>query len=219
MERLAFISGTGPEGVGLALRFARIGEPILIGSRSLAHAEETAARVRAGVPGADVEAAENPTALARSSRIVLTFPGTALPAFLAASAGDLAGKLVLDVLVPLVRHEGFFDLVPLPGARSAGELIQHAAPTARVVSALKNLSAEKLLDLATPLEGDVLIAGEDAAARTEVARLIRKLPRLRPIDAGGIASARHIEAITPLLLNLNRSHRARTSIAILGLPD
>jgi NADPH-dependent F420 reductase len=217
MDRLAFISGTGPEGVGLALRFARAGEPLVIGSRTLARAEEVAARVRGTVPGADVEAAENTAALTRADRIVLAFPGTVLPAFLGASAARLTGKLVIDVLVPLAYRDGFFDHAPPPGAASAGELIQKAAPGARVVSALKNLAAEKLADLERPLDGDVLIAGDDGAARSTVAELVRKLPHLRAVDAGPIAAARQIEAITALLLNLNRRHHALTSIAILGL--
>jgi len=69
-----------------------------------------------------------------------------------------------------------------------------------------------------PLEGDVVLCGNDAAARTEVAALVGLLPGLRAVDAGGIANARYLEAITALLLNLNRRHKARASIAILGLP-
>ena len=157
--------------------------------------------------------------LERTGRLVLTFPAGALPAFLDASAGGLAGKLVIDVLVPLAVDGRFFDVAPVPGARSAGELIQLRAPTARVVSAFKNLSADRLRDLPTPLEGDVLIAGNDPDARAEVAALARRLPQLRPVDCGRLANARFIEAITPLLLNLNRRHHARTSIGILGLPE
>src|SRR5262249_46652055 len=113
---------------------------------------------------------------------------------------------------------GFFELAVVEGAASAGELIQQAAPAARVVSAFKNLSAEKLRDPSSALEGDVVLCGNDAPARGEVARLVRLIPGLRAVDAGGIANARYVEAITALLLNLNRRHKARTSIAILGLP-
>ena len=130
---------------------------------------------------------------------------------------NLAGKLVIDVIVPLALRAGFFELVPVPGAASVGELIQWRVPNARVVSAFKNLSAEKLRDLGTRLAGDVVLCGDDAAARDEVAGLVRLLPGLRPVDAGGIANARYVEAITALLLNLNRRHAAQTSIAILGL--
>jgi NADPH-dependent F420 reductase len=121
------------------------------------------------------------------------------------------------VVVPLRFRAGFFELAAVAGAPSAGELIQQAAPAARVVSAFKNLSAEKLRDVPSPLEGDVVVCGNDAAARGEVARLVALIPGLRAVDAGGIGNARYLEAITALLLNLNRKHKAVTSIAILGL--
>jgi NADPH-dependent F420 reductase len=124
---------------------------------------------------------------------------------------------VIDVIVPLALRAGFFALAPIPGAASVGELIQQTVPEARVVSAFKNLSAEKLRDLAAPLAGDVVLCGNDDGARAEVARLVGLLPGLHAVDAGGIANARYLEAITALLLNLNRRHRALTSIAILGL--
>ena len=86
------------------------------------------------------------------------------------------------------------------------------------MSAFKNLPAEQLGDLGAPLAGDVVLCGNDAAARAAVAALVARLPGLRAVDAGALANARALEAITALLLNLNRRHRARTSIAILGLP-
>jgi len=156
--------------------------------------------------------------VARSKRLVLTFPFGGLATFLAAGRAALAGKLVIDVIVPLAVRNGFFELTPVDGAASAGELIQQTVPAARVVSGFKNHSAETLQDLAAPLEGDVVLCGNDAGARAEVAALVGLLPGLRAVDAGGIANARYLEAITALLLNLNRRHKARASIAILGLP-
>ena len=140
-----------------------------------------------------------------------------LPTFLETARSQLAGKLVIDVAVPVALRDGFFELAPVPGAPSAGELVQKAVPSARVVSAFKNVSAERLQDLSAALEGDVVLCGDDAAARTEVAALVAKLPGLRAVDAGRLANARYLEAITALLLNLNRRFRARTSIAIVGL--
>ncbi|TMB02731.1 MAG: NADPH-dependent F420 reductase [Deltaproteobacteria bacterium] len=212
MSRLAFVGGTGPQGLGLAMRFAQAGETVLIGSRSASRADATARRIRAAVPGGVAEGVENLDAIARSERIVLTLPAAALPTFLETARTPLAGKLVIDVAVPVVLRDGFFELAPVPGAPSAGELLQK-----RVVSAFKNVSAERLQDLSAALEGDVVLCGDDAAARTEVAALVAKLPGLRAVDAGRLANARYLEAITALLLNLNRRFRARTSIAIVGL--
>lgn len=218
MTPLAFLGGTGPEGLGLALRFAAAGESVLIGSRLAERAAAAVARIRAALPTAQADGCENLEALERSDRIFLTFPFEGLAPFLDVARGRFDGKLVIDVIVPLVLHAGFFELAPVPGAASAGELIQQALPRARVVSAFKNLSAEKLRDLGTTLDGDVVLCGEDAGARAQVAALVRRLPELRPVDAGGIANARYLEAITALLLNLNRRFKARTSIGILGLP-
>jgi len=217
MSRVAFVGGTGPQGLGLAMRFAQAGETVLIGSRSASRADATARRIRAAVPGAVAEGVENLDAIASSERIVLTLPAAALPTFLETARTPLAGKLVIDVAVPVVLRDGFFELAPVPGALSAGELVQKAVPAARVVSAFKNVSAERLQDLNAALEGDVVLCGDDATARAEVAALVAKLPGLRAVDAGRLANARYLEAITALLLNVNRKFRARTSIAIVGL--
>ena len=217
MSPLALIGGTGPEGLGLGLRFAAADQEVVIGSRSRERADEAVAAIRAALPSARVSGCENAEALGRSDRIILTIPYRGLDVFLRSAPAGLAGKLVVDVVVPLVLRAGVFELVPVPGAGSVGELIQSRVPGARVVSAFKNLSAERLRDLGTRLEGDVVLCGQDPAARAEVAGLVALLPGLRAVDAGGIANARYVEAITALLLNLNRRHRARTSIAILGL--
>ncbi len=214
---IAFIGGTGPEGIGLALRFAAAGVPVIIGSRVGTRAEATAASIRAEVPGAQVHGFENLDAIGRAERIALTFPYAGLEAFLEAAHGRLTDKLVIDVVVPLNLRDGFFELAPVPGGGSVGELIQRTAPDARVVSAFKNLSAEKLRKLSATLEGDIVLCGEDAAARAEVSELVSLLPGLRAVDAGRIANARYLEAITALLLNLNRRYKSQTSIAILGL--
>lgn len=217
MGPLGFIGGTGPQGVGLALRLAAAGEPVLIGSRVVARARAAAGQIRAVVPGADADGAANVEVLARAERIVLTLPFPALAPFLAEAAPRLAGKLVIDVVVPLTVRDGFFALVPIPGAASAGEFVQRTVPAARVVSAFKNVPAARLADLTVPLEGDVVLCGEDPGARAAVAALVGKLPGLRAVDAGALANARYLEAITALLLNVNRHHHALTSIAILGL--
>ena len=217
MSPLVFVGGTGPEGLGLALRLAAAGEPIVVGSRVAERAAAAAETIRSQVPRADVQAFENLEAVTRSDRIVLAFPYEGLLPFLDAAHERLGGKLVIDVIVPLAVTKGFFGLAPVPDAASVGELIQQRLPTARVVSAFKNLSAEKLRDLGESLEGDVVLCGNDAAARAQVTALVAKLPGLRPVDAGGIANSRYLEAITALLLNLNRKYKARASIGILGI--
>jgi len=217
MRPIAVVGGTGPEGLGLALRLAAAGEAIVLGSRQAERAEAAAASIRDTVPDAQVTAATNAAAIAAADRVVLAVPYAGLPRFLDGGANGLADKLVIDVIVPLGFRDGAFEVAPVPGAGSVGELLQSRLPRARVVSTFKNLSAEKLRALGAPLEGDVVLCGEDAGARAEVAALVSAIPHLRPVDAGGIRNARFLEAITALLLNLNRRHKAITSIAILGL--
>lgn len=214
---LAFLGGTGPEGLGLAFRFAAAGEPVIVGSRVADRAAAAADRIRSAVPGARVEGHENMDALGRTDRVVLAFPFEGLPPFLAAAGGRLDGKLVIDVIVPLAFKLGFCEMAPVPGAASVGELIQVTVPGARVVSAFKNLPAKILGNLSIPMEGDVVLCGDDPRARAEVAELAAKIPGLRAVDAGKIKNSRYLESITALLVNLNRKHKAHTSITILGL--
>ena len=215
---IAVVGGTGPLGRGLARRLAAAGESVIVGSRDPARAASTAATVCGMVCAGRCEGAENSAAVARADRVVLALPAAALPAYLEGAAAGLAGKLIIDVVVPLAFEHGVATIAPVPGARSAGELIQGRVPGARVVSAFKNTPADTLHDLDAPLEGDVLLCGDDPAARAEVSALVGRLHGLRAVDCGSLANARSLEAITALLVNLNRTYRARTSIAVLGLP-
>jgi hypothetical protein len=217
MAVLGIVGGTGPEGLGLAIRFAAAGERVLLGSRVRERAAAAAETVRSAVPRAEVAPGTNEEVVARANPVVVTIPWGGLEAFLAAAAPALAGKLVVDVVVPLRLRAGLFERAGGPDGESAGETIQRAAPAARVVSAFKTVPAARLADLGTRLGGDVLVSGDDPRARAEVAALVAKLPGLRPVDAGPLRNARHQEAITVLLLNLNRQHHALTSITILGL--
>jgi predicted dinucleotide-binding enzyme len=109
---------------------------------------------------------------------------------------------VIDVVVPVTLEDGVFVPAPVPGAPSAGEMIQRTEPRARVVSGFKNIPAAQLVDLDAPLAGDVVLCGDDPAARAAMATLVERLPGLRAIDAGPLRNVRALEAVTPLLLNL-----------------
>lgn len=215
---LAILGGTGAQGFGLALRLADAGERIILGSRFAERAHLALARLRERVPGADASAAENHAAAASAESVLLAVPFEGLTELLEALAPALAGKTVIDVVVPLAFRRGVAEVAEVGGARSVGELVQQRVPAARVVSAFKNVPADLLQDLSQAVIGDVVLCGEDAAARAEVALLAEKIPGMHPVDAGGIVNARSLEAITALLVNLNRRYRARTSITITGLP-
>jgi NADPH-dependent F420 reductase len=218
MGGLAIAGGTGALGFGLALRFARAGERLIIGSRSAERAAAALEKLRQHVPDADATSAENREAVERADRVLLAIPYEGVHDLLDDAVTRLAGKTVIDVIVALVFRRGVAELARLVTAHSVGELVQERLPDSRVVSAFKNLPADRLQDLSQPVIGDVILCGEDETARAEVAALAARIPNLRPVDAGGIANARALEAITALLVNLNRRYRAQTSITITGLP-
>lgn len=220
MARTAFLGGTGPEGLGLALRFALAGEDIIIGSRNRERAEVSATELRgilqANDCGARVEGMENGDAAAAAEIVALAVPYEGLQPLVLRIGPACAGKMVLDVVNPLVFRDGLFHMPPV-NAGSAGQLIQQLLPNSPVVSGFKNLSAKELLDPKHRIEGDVLLCGDHPAATTYFAKLIERIPALRPVDAGSMVNAQHLESITTLLLNLNRRHKALTSVRILGL--
>jgi len=220
MGSIAIVGGTGPEGLGLGLRLALSGEQVRVGSRKLeraaAAAERANERLRAARCRTVISGHENRDAIESADLVVLAFPWEGVEGLLPRLAPQLRGRLVLEVVNPLVRENGIFRTRPV-GAGSAAETIQALLPEARVVSGFKNQSAEELVDLTHPLAGDVLVCSDHADARARVMDLVTRLPHLRPVDAGRLVNARSLEAITALLLNLNRRHRAITSIQILGL--
>jgi hypothetical protein len=203
--------------MGLALRFAAAGESIVIGSRVPERALDAAAKVRAAVPSARIDGRENLDAAASAERVVLVLPVDGLEVFLEHAAPHLAGKLVIDAMVPLQVRKHVAELVAVAGAASVSELVQRRVPAARVVCAFKNVPSDALRDLARPLTGDVLLCSDDDGARREAAALVEHVPRLRPIDAGPLRLARYVEGLTALLVSLNIRHKALTSIAVVGL--
>jgi 8-hydroxy-5-deazaflavin:NADPH oxidoreductase len=221
MGRIAILGGTGPEGLGLGLRFALCGEEVVIGSRQASRAVEAAegARARLQTVGCTtpISGAENPAAVRGVDAVVIATPFAGASDFLVPLAPALEGMLVLDVVNPLIRAQQQFTFERLPEG-SAAETIQRLLPRSIVVSAFKNESAEKLNAIEHPMDGDVVVCGNDPDGRARVMALVERVPRLRAVDGGPLINARSLEAITALLLNINRRHRAVTSIQIVGLP-
>lgn len=216
MARIAILGGTGSEGLGLGARFGRAGEEVILGSRSEERAAKAVERLRGWVGDGRFSGTTNDRAAAAGDVVFVTVPFAGLDAVIDACRTELEGKIVVDTVVPLRTEDGFFDLQKLPEG-SAAEYLQARLPRSRVVAAFKNQSAEKLLDLEAPLEGDVVVCGEDDGARQEVSALVRRLPGLRPIDGGRLRNGRPLEAMTALLLNLNRRHGSRASFRLTGL--
>ncbi len=214
---VGILGGTGPAGSALAARLASAGLGVVIGSRSVERATEACEtivkrwpdRELALTPGANVDAAA-------AAVIVVATPWDAAAQTVAPLAGALAGKVVISMANALVRESGEFRPV-IPESGSVAAAVQAAAPTALVAAAFHHLPAKALADLSAPVEGDVLICANLAQAVDTAAGLARRMPHLRAIPAGSLASAGAVEAFTAVLLEVNRRNRARATIKLVGI--
>jgi len=214
---IAILGGTGPQGRGLALRFARAGIEVVLGSRDASRATEIAAELSAeltiaGVAAAPIRGAETGAAVAQAERLVLlAVPFSAHNEMLESIKAALTGKVLVDVVVPLAPgNPRLYGPPPEGSATEAAKVI--LGESIPVVGALHNVSAHVLNDLHQPINCDVLICGDDPAAKDEVRSLIERLD-VKCYDAGPATSARCVEAITPLLIRLNISKKVPFSHA------
>jgi len=219
---IAIVGGTGPTGKGLALRWLRAGESVIIGSRDLGRAQAAAAEVSREAGGTDrARAAANLDAVAATDLVVLTVPlsghATLLkqlkPAF-------RPGTILIDTTVPLATSIGgratrVVQLWQGSAAEQAAELVPAGV---RVVAAFQNLSAE-LLHGEAPVDCDVIVCSDDQQARQAAAALAEKIPGVRALDGGNLENARIVEQLTALLITLNIKYRVHgTGIRVTGLP-
>lgn len=215
--KLAFVGGTGPEGLGLAMRFARAGHEVAIGSRSTERGEEGAQKVIEVVPSAKATGGANADVVGDADVVFLTFPYAGQQATLQALGAALDGKIVCNVVAPLEFQQGVGAVaLNVPGNSALQEAMEQL-PNARVVSAFQNMSAEELQHVDHPIEADVLVSGRDAEAKRVIIGLANEIDGVRGIDAGGPSQSRYVEMMTALLINLNRKHKTQTSIRIVGL--
>jgi len=213
---IAIIGGSGPEGRGLALRFAIAGYPIIIGSRDAGRASEAAQgllEIRAGLP---ITGAANEDAASQADWTLLSVPYDGLEATTLALAPVLAGKIVTSVVAPLAFEAGTAHGVVVPQG-SAAELVAGLLPDSKISSAFHNLSARDLLKPDMELEGDVIVCGNDDVARGQTVELANSLKNLRGVDVGDLANSRYIEDLTALLLNVNKRYKAHSTIKLVGL--
>jgi 8-hydroxy-5-deazaflavin:NADPH oxidoreductase len=219
---IPIVGGTGALGAGLALRWARAGAPITIGSRSAERAEEAAARLRGEVPGAEVEGLLNEEAVARAEIVFLTVPFRAQSENLNNLREALQpGQILVDCTVPLaaaVSGKATRSLGVWQG--SAAQQAQEMVPDGvTVVAALHTVGAPTLADAGTELDEDVPVCGDRKADKARVAQLIELIPGLRAVNAGPLEMARIVEQLTPLLISVNSRYKAHAGIRITGLPD
>jgi len=219
LPTLAIIGGTGDLGTGLARRWAQAGYPIIIGSRTAERAEAAVTDLRnvlkeRGCAQVSVEALDNVAAAAKADIVVITVPFGHQADTLASIRAAVQGKIVVDVTVPLVPPK--VARVQMPAKGSAGKIAQDVlGENVRVVSAFQNVAAQHL-QADHALECDVLVCGNDKDAREEVVTLVTAAG-MRGFHAGSIDNSVAAEAMTSLLIFINKQYQCHSGIRITGV--
>jgi hypothetical protein len=221
-EAIPIVGGTGALGYGLALRWARAGRPVVIGSRSAERAAETARKLSEQVPDGEIEGLTNEAAAKQGPVVFLTVPFRAQSENLNNLREALEpGQLLVDCTVPLaaaVSGKATRSLGVWQG--SAAQQAQEMVPEGvTVVAALHTVSAPNLADLGAELDEDVLLCGDRKADKAAVARLVEAIPGLRAVNAGALEMARIVEQLTPMLISINARYKTHAGIRINGLPE
>jgi len=218
-EKIAIIGGAGELGFGLALRWAKAGAEVIIGSRDRAKAEEAVGRVKEAIHEAKIAGMQNAPAAAEASVVVVAVPFVAQAGILKAIKPALKNAILVDTTVPLAANVGG-RATRLLGVweGSAAQAAQAHVPGVPVLSAFHNVSAELLHDLSAAPDCDVLICGDGAEPKQRLAALVELIPGLRPLDAGALEMSRVTESMTALLVSLNRRYKThRSGIRITGI--
>jgi NADPH-dependent F420 reductase len=216
LATIAVLGGTGKEGGGLALRWAHKGHKVIIGSRSAERAQAAADEMNATLGSANASGATNADAAAAADIVVLSVPFAGQLAAVEEVAEHLAGKILIDVTVPLVPPK--VSVVQLPNGGSAVAAVQEKlGEGVRVVSAFQNISAHHLAHLDEEMDCDVLVCANDPAAADAVVELAREIG-LRAWNAGPLANSVVAEGLTSILIALNRRYKVPGSgIRITGI--
>jgi hypothetical protein len=214
-KKIAILGGTGQMGGALALRWARAGLQVIIGSREATRAEAAAAAIRATVPHASVTGADLVAAAAAAEIVVLAVPWPAHRAALEAVRDAVQGKILVDVTVPLAPPRvARVELPPEGAAAMAAQLL--LGPDVKVVAAFETLAAHRLADPGAAIDCDVLVCGNDKEAREAVVALARAAG-LDALHGGGLSNAAAAETLAAVQIFLNGRYRGGTGFRFTGL--
>ena len=218
---VAVIGGTGAEGSGLALRFAKAGLRVLIGSRNLDRAQAAAKEIAAQAGTDEVTGHTNSDAVSKAAIVILTVPLSAQVETLKSIRTNFqSGAILVDATVPLEIAIGgrVSRTITLWDGSAAQQAARLAPPGVAVVSTFHLLGAEALKGLNHPIDCDALICGDNADAKATVSRIAEKIPGVRAIDAGPLENARYLESSAALLIALNLKHKvSHSGLRITGL--
>ena len=216
-ETIAILGGTGDLGTGLAIRWAKAGHAIIIGSRTQEKADAAVAELKKISPQTPAKAMVNSAAAAAGDIVVLTVPFEHQLSTLESVRAGLEGKILIDVTVPLIPPK--VGTVQLPPEGSAGKRAQnYLGDGVKVVTAFQNVAAH-LLQQDVKIECDVLVAGNSKEARDKVVELV-EIAGMSGWHAGPIENSAAAEALTSILIQINRRHSiSHSGIKIVGQSD
>jgi hypothetical protein len=214
---IAVLGGTGEQGSGLALRWARAGHQVILGSRMAEKAERVAQELCERLGGqVHVTGADNPSAAAVADVVVLSVPYSSQLSILNSVRDQLVGKLLISVVVPLRPPKVSHAWRPEAGS-AAMEAQSFLGADIPVVVAFQNISSAHVADPAHEVESDVLICGDKSEHKAVAGRLAADAG-MRAVDAGPLANASVVEGLTAVLIGINIRHRvAGAGIRITGL--
>jgi hypothetical protein len=214
MTTVGILGGTGPAGRGVAIRLASAGHDVVIGSRDAQRAAQSASGLSPRGDGT-VRGAANDEA-ATCDLVVVATPFDSVIATVKPLRAQLANKTVISMVNALAR-EGK-EVVPLyPPRGSMAAQLAFALPESTVVGAFHHLPADQMIDLDSALDGDVVIFGDDEAAREQVASLVNQMPGLRAVVVGSMSLASAVEAFTAVCVSINIRHKAHSYVKLAGL--
>jgi NADPH-dependent F420 reductase len=217
--KVGLIGGTGEEGRGLALRWARSGAQVVIGSRTIEKAKAAADELNQIIGGDPIGYGENKQAVSGSDLVLLTVPFQHAASTLEAHREDFRPDAILiDITVPVSFEQGRVRYVELDEGSASEHLRKRLPEAVPLVAAFKTEPAHLLAEIHEPLDCDVFVASDSKEAKARVMEAVRFIEGLRPVDAGALSSARTIERMTVLAIGINRRYKVKTArYRIIGL--
>jgi 8-hydroxy-5-deazaflavin:NADPH oxidoreductase len=215
--RIGILGATGPAGSGLAARLASVGFEVVVGSRSRYKAMEVSDKLKERWSNLDLDiAAADNFGAAEADLVVIATPWDAASSTAASVSRQLEGKVVISMANALAKvgHE-FQPLVPPRGSVAAN--VQAAVPKSLVAAAFHHVPAKELGNLEEPVESDVLICSDHPSATNATVDIVRRIPNMRPLDAGELSNAAPIEAFAAVLLQLNMRYKTRAAVKFTGI--
>jgi NADPH-dependent F420 reductase len=217
VDSVPIIGGTGAIGFALGARLAQAGVQVVIGSRDAGRAEEAAGRI-----GENARGLVNAEAATRGPALIMCVPFRSHSETLTNLKQVLQpGQTLIDATVPLAAAVSgkATRMLGVPQGSAAQQAQEMVPEGVDVVAAFHTLSAPVMGDLEHELDEDVLIAGDSKEAKARAAEIVRHIPGLRPVDAGRLEQARHIESITPLLISVNVRNKTHAGIKLTGIEE